>query len=59
MVPTEYKIANGEIKVLFVCIKCGKEHRNKTANDDRISDLDAAISRWKIKLETSPVKRAS
>ncbi len=59
MVPTEYIIANGEIKVLFVCIKCGKEHRNKTATDDQIRDLDASIIRWKIKLETSPVKRAS
>ncbi len=56
MVPVEYKVANGQIKIRFVCIVCGKEHRNRTASDDKISDLDNSINRWKIKLETSSVR---
>ena len=37
MKPKIYEIRNGEMKILFVCEKCGKEHWNKRADDD---DMD-------------------
>lgn len=39
MKPITYEIKNGQTKILFKCTKCGKSHRNKTAQDDDINEL--------------------
>jgi rubrerythrin len=49
MVPFEYMVANGKIKVHFICTACGHTHRNKTAGDDAIACLDEKIKFWKKK----------
>lgn len=43
MYPREYKIKDSDYKILFVCSKCGKKHRNKRAQDDEIVNLPGLI----------------
>jgi hypothetical protein len=43
MYPREYKIKDSDYKILFVCSKCGKRHRNKRAQDDEIVNLPSLI----------------
>jgi len=43
MYPVEYKLKNSDYKILFVCSKCGKRHRNKRAGDDEIPRLPERI----------------
>lgn len=40
MRPINYEIRNWTMKILFECEKCGKQHRNKRAEDD---DIDALL----------------
>ena len=47
MIPIEYIIANGQMKITFICTSCGNVHNNKASNDDRITDLDGKIAYWK------------
>ena len=49
MIPIEYVIANGKTKIHFICVNCGKDHRNKTASDDEIGSIDRVIVKWKKK----------
>jgi len=51
MYPQMYEIANGMIKVSFVCVTCGKVHRNKTLPDDDMMVLDEKIIEYKPLLE--------
>jgi len=44
MYPIEYQIKNWDYKILFICSKCGKKHRNKRAEDDEIVKLPGLIS---------------
>ena len=37
MYPVDYQLKNSDYKILFVCSKCGKKHRNKRADDDEIT----------------------
>lgn len=39
MKPVRYTIKHSQVKILFRCTACGKEHRNKAADDDDISAL--------------------
>lgn len=39
MKPIQMKVANGQTKILFLCTKCKKEHRNKLAEDDDVGAL--------------------
>lgn len=39
MFPINYEIRNWTMKILFECTKCGKQHRNKRADDDEIENL--------------------
>lgn len=50
MLPTMYERKNGTIKICFQCLKCGKIHRNKKADDDDLSALDQKIQEYKIRL---------
>ena len=43
MYPVEYQLKNSDYKILFVCSKCGKKHRNKRADDDEIIKLPELI----------------
>ena len=43
MYPVEYQLKNSDYKILFVCLKCGKKHRNKRADDDEITKLPDLI----------------
>ena len=43
MYPKMYEIKNGMTKILFVCEKCWKEHRNKATIDDNLKDLDGFL----------------
>ncbi len=36
MVPVDYIIKSDDVKIKFKCIKCGKTHWNKVADDDKI-----------------------
>ena len=47
MIPQEYIIANGKIRIKFACIWCAKIHRNKCTNDDEVAVLDEQIAYWK------------
>jgi len=49
MIPFEYMVANGKIKIHFICVACGHTHRNKTTEDDDLSHLDEKIASWKKK----------
>ena len=51
MVPESYLIANGEIKIRFVCLNCGAEHHNKASRDDEVGELDEVIRSWKGEIE--------
>ncbi len=46
MYPTWYQIKNSDYKILFVCSKCGKQHRNKRADDDEIINLPELIKSY-------------
>ena len=46
MYPVNYQLKNSDYKILFVCTKCGKEHRNKRAADDEIMKLPALIKSY-------------
>ena len=39
MFPVAYELKNSEYKILFRCELCGKEHRNKKAEDEEIVEL--------------------
>ena len=43
MYPKEYQVKNSDYKILFVCSKCWKKHRNKRAEDDDIVNLPKMI----------------
>lgn len=47
MYPTTYELKNGMIKILFVCVKCGKNHWNKASVDDEIGEIDSYIQKYK------------
>ena len=47
MYPISYKLKNSEYKILFKCSVCGKEHRNKRADDDEILKLPELINQYK------------
>lgn len=47
MYPTDYEMKNGEVRILFTCSKCGKQHRNKRATDDEIADLPGKIEEYR------------
>ena len=49
MYPRAYELKNGKTKILFECVKCGKAHRNKTADDDTLLVLDKKILDYRIK----------
>ncbi len=51
MLPINYMLKHGVWKILFKCQKCGKEHRNKVADDDQ---FDALL--WYITLYRQEVK---
>jgi len=46
MYPTEYQLKNSDYKILFICSKCGKKHRNKRADDDEIIKLPELIKSY-------------
>lgn len=46
MYPVEYQLKNSDYKILFVCSKCGKKHRNKRADDDEITKLPELIKSY-------------
>jgi len=48
MYPVEYQLKNSDYKILFVCSKCGKKHRNKRADDDEIIKLPELIKLYEI-----------
>ena len=48
MLPFEQTIKHGETRIHFICLKCGKKHRNKLADDDQLSDLLEKIEHYKI-----------
>lgn len=45
MLPIAYEIKNAEYRILFACQICGKQHRNKRAEDDEITLLPALIQK--------------
>jgi len=47
MFPSEFFIANGETKILFVCSKCWKKHYNKATEDDDLTQLNDLIHKYK------------
>ncbi len=47
MYPTTYLLSNGKMKILFVCVSCLHEHRNKSCEDDKIWDIDYFINHYK------------
>ena len=47
MYPVEYEIKNATTKIHFVCVKCKKNHWNKSAEDDDLANLDACIIAYK------------
>lgn len=49
MYPRAYEISNGKTKILFQCIKCGKEHWNKVSTDDNLMTLDEKIVQYRHK----------
>ena len=46
MYPVEYELKNSDYKILFVCSKCWKQHRNKRATDDEITKLPELIKSY-------------
>lgn len=49
MYPISYEMKNSEIRILFSCTKCGKQHRNKRAEDDEITLLPGLIEKYREK----------
>lgn len=49
MYPISYEMKNSEIRILFACVKCGKNHRNKRADDDKVALLPALIEQYREK----------
>ena len=49
MYPIAYEMKNGDIRILFKCSKCWKEHWNKRADDDEVIHLPEAIEKFKDK----------
>lgn len=49
MYPIAYEMKNGEIRILFSCSKCGKQHWNKRAVDDGIAELPKWIETYREK----------
>ncbi|MBB1557389.1 MAG: RNHCP domain-containing protein [candidate division SR1 bacterium] len=47
MYPTSYEMKNSEIRILFSCSKCGKQHWNKRAIDDDITVLPEMIAKYR------------
>lgn len=47
MYPTSYEMKNSEIRILFTCAQCGKQHRNKRALDDEIEHLPEQIEHYR------------
>ena len=47
MYPISYEMKNSEIRILFSCVKCGKQHRNKRAIDDEITCLPELIAKYR------------
>jgi hypothetical protein len=47
MYPIMYELKNSNIKILFKCAKCGKQHWNKRAVDDEVEHLDQDIKAYK------------
>ena len=50
MYPSMYEIKNWDMKILFQCEKCGKQHRNKRSKDDEVEGLDKLIEDYKKEL---------
>lgn len=50
MVPINYEYKNDTIRILFACQTCKKNHRNKQASDDTISNLHQIIQQRKEKV---------
>ena len=51
MYPVNYQLKNSDYKILFVCSKCGKKHRNKRADDDEIIKLPELIKSYEKKFQ--------
>lgn len=47
MYPISYEMKNSEIRILFACVKCGKNHRNKRAEDDEVGNLPQMIENYR------------
>lgn len=47
MYPTAYEIRNWQLKICFQCKQCGKIHRNKRADDDKVEKLNEYIKQYK------------
>jgi len=47
MYPTMYEIKNWDMKILFKCAKCGKQHWNRRSSDDEVEKLDTLIEEYK------------
>lgn len=47
MLPMNYEMKNGDVKILFQCTKCGKQHWNKRAIDDKVEGLSTYIEIYK------------
>ncbi len=47
MYPVDYKLLNGDYKILFACASCGKQHRNKRAIDDEVTCLPDLIKEYR------------
>lgn len=47
MYPREYFISNGDMKILFECEKCHKQHWNKRAVDDEVEKLNELIKKYR------------
>ena len=46
MFPKTYEILNWEVKILFECEKCWKQHKNKTSTDDEVGVLDKCLRKF-------------
>ncbi|HMT01615.1 MAG TPA: RNHCP domain-containing protein [Candidatus Absconditabacterales bacterium] len=52
MLPIQYELKNGDLKIQFKCSLCEKIHRNKKATDDQIDQLDDSIKNFQEKYPT-------
>ena len=41
-----YELKKSDYKILFQCSKCGKQHRNKRASDDELTNLPELIKSY-------------